>query len=125
MTSAWEGRARLAWRILFMALLGFGVWAAVGESQTGPVRRAGRLLDEGASVRIQVARQGNQWQEGRVVTSPLGCLRVRLNDSLAAPFSSVPLAAIDALQRVEAQGQWTALAVAPLRSREPAACSAG
>jgi hypothetical protein len=58
-----------------------------------------------------------------VITAPLGCTLVRLDESRRAGVGSVPLQSVRELQRSDAPGHWIALPVAPLLAGEPAGCA--
>lgn len=123
-------RRRAAMRALTLVCAGLallGGWAALAGTgaQVPNTPRAAPLLAPGTPVRVQIDRLDDQWLQGRVVTAPLGCTLVRLDDAeRRAGAFSVPLQSVRELQRAEAPGRWTSIAVAPLLAEEPSGCTA-
>jgi hypothetical protein len=112
-----------AWAVVCGVLALLGGWLALAEPAPPPPRST-HLLAAGMPVRVQLDRLGDQWLEGRVITAPLGCTRVRLDDTeRRAGAYSVPLQSVRQLQRAEAPGRWAPLPVAPLLAGEPAGCT--
>lgn len=119
--------AAQAWTLACAVLALLGGWAALAEpeARVPSVLRSAHPLAPGTPVRVQLDRLGDQWLEGRVVTAPLGCTRVRLDEGeLRAGAYSVPLQSVRQLQRAEAPGRWAPLPVAPLLAGEPSGCTA-
>lgn len=119
--------AARAWVVMCSALALLGGWLALAEPAAAPpsAQRAMLPLAAGTPVRVQLDRMGDQWLEGRVITAPLGCTLVRLDEGeLRAGAYSVPLQSVRELQRAEAPGRWAPLPVAPLLAGEPTGCTA-
>jgi hypothetical protein len=120
--------AALSWTLVCALLALFGGWIALGAPAPvppSPAAPSAHALASGTPVRVQIDRLGDQWIEGRVITAPLGCTRVRLADAeRRAGAYSVPLQSVRELQRTDAPGQWTPLPVAPLLAGEPPGCTA-
>jgi hypothetical protein len=116
--------ARGLWSAVVAGLFALGAWIALAGPAAPLPDAEARPLPSGAKVRVQVDRSGREWLAGRVVTAPLGCTLVRLDDDHRLGMSSVPLPSVRELQRIDAAGQWQALPVAPLLAGEPAGCTA-
>ena len=114
--------ARLAWSAVFFGLLSLGGWIAVAEPEAPLPRVDSRPLPAGAPVRVQIERLDGAWLEGRVITAPLGCTMVRLDDERRAGMASVPLNSVRELQWADAAGRWSSLPVEALWAGDPARC---
>jgi hypothetical protein len=118
--------AMRAWTLVCAALGLLGGWVALAEpaARVPNAPRAASLLAPGTPVRIQLDRLGDPWLEGRVVTAPLGCTLVRLDDAeRRAGAYSVPLRSVRELQWADASGRWSSLPVEQLRAGDPARCA--
>jgi hypothetical protein len=119
----WHARARAAWSAAFCGLLALGGWIAVADPETPLPHVDARPVPTGAAVRVQIDRLDGAWLEGRVITAPLGCTMVRVDDERRAGMGSVPLQSVRELQVAEAPGRWTSLPVEVLRAGDPPGCA--
>ena len=121
----WHKGTRWAWPAGVAGLIALAAWVAVADPEVPLPAADARPLPSGAAVRVQLDRLGEQWLVGRVVTAPLGCTLVRLDDARRAGASSVPLREVRELHRIDGGGAWAVLPVAPLLAGEPAGCATG